>query len=535
MSIRLTASGLSLKTPDHRSLVEALDLVVAREVTGLVGANGAGKSTLLRALAGKVAASQGSVTCNGRLGWLAQISADAPGSVADALGITDSLARLDRITKGRAQEDDLDLANWSLAADAEAALAKVGLDELPLAHPLNSLSGGQRARVMLASAWLGAPDILLMDEPTNNLDREGREAVHALMRDWPGGLVVARPDRALLERVDRILALEGAGWRLFGGPWSAYQADRNARRHRADLAFTRAEARLRAVNRSRQAAEARLARRARSGKAMRRDGSQPKMLLNAMKAQSEATGARLSGEAARRAEDAQASRDTAEAARTHGPKLNVKAPSTETPQGRVMLDFETVSFAYDATPVIDGLSFVLQGGERIALEGPNGSGKTTVLRLAEGLVSPTAGEIRRGGGRLARLDQMVSDLDPALSAVEALRARYPDLSVNDAHAALAQFDLRGKASEKPLSVLSGGERLRVGLAGVLSGEPPAILIMDEPTNHLDLDAIEALEAALQAYQGTLIAVSHDEAFLKAIGIDRRIRLEPPRSQNADRG
>ncbi len=526
MSIRLTASGLSLKTPDHYSLIETLDLVVEREVTGLVGANGAGKSTLLRALAGQVAASQGSVTCNGRLGWLAQMSADTPGGVVDALGIADELARLDRITTGRAHKHDLDLANWSLPADAEAALAKVGLDDLPLDRPLTTLSGGQRARVMLASAWISAPNILLMDEPTNNLDHEGREAVYALMRDWPGGLVVASHDRALLERVDRILALENTGWRLFGGNWSAYAADRDARRDRAEAAYNRAEVQLRAVYRSREQAEARLARRARSGKAMRQDGSQPKMLLDAMKAKSEATGARLSGEAARRAEAAQATRDTADAARTRRPKLNVKAPSVEAPQGRVMLAFEGVSFAYGAAPVIDGLSFVVHGGERIALEGPNGCGKTTVLRLAEGRLSATTGEIRRGRGRLARLDQMVSDLDPALSAVEALRARYSDLTANDAHAALAQFDLRGEASEKPASVLSGGERLRVGLAGVLGGEPPAVLILDEPTNHLDLDAIEALESALQVFQGTLIAVSHDEGFLEAMGIDRRIRLEP---------
>lgn len=526
MSIRLTASGLSLITPARRILVENLDLVVAREATGLVGANGAGKSTLLRALAGQVLASQGSVTRNGRLGWLAQISANGPGSVADALGIADELTRLERITAGETQDSDFDLANWCLPADAEAALAKVGLHDLALTHPVDSLSGGQRARVMLASAWLSAPDILLMDEPTNNLDCEGREAVHALMRDWPGGLVVASHDRALLERVDRILALESTGWRLFGGTWSAYEADRDARRERAETTYNRAEAQLIALNRSREEAMARLTRRARSGKAMRQDGSQPKMLLNAMKAKSEATGARLSGETARRSKAAQAARDTADAARPRSPKLNVKAPSSQTPRGRVMLAFESVSFAYDATPVIDGLSFILDGGERIALEGPNGSGKTTVLRLAEGLVSPTAGEIRRGGGRLARLDQMVSDLDPALSAVEALRARYPELSLNDAHAALAQFDLRGKASEKPVSVLSGGERLRAGLAGVLGGEPPALLILDEPTNHLDLDAIEALESAVNAYQGTLIAVSHDEAFLKAIGIDWRIRLEP---------
>jgi len=528
MSMRLTASGLTILSPDNRVLVEGLELAISREVTGLVGANGAGKSSLLRTLAGRAPPAKGAVSSHARIGWLAQLSADAPGCVADALSIDEGLARLDRICAGEAREGDLDQADWMLPGEAEAALARVGLAGLALTTPLKALSGGERARVTLAAAWLSAPDILLMDEPTNNLDRAGREAVYALLRDWPGGIVAASHDRALLERVDRILALESTGWRLFGGPWSAYEADRDARRRRAEAEFDRAEARLREVNRAREEAEARLARRARAGKSLRRDGSNAKSLLDAMKSRSEATTSRISGEAARRSQAAKAALDAAADKRMRGPKLSVKAPAADTPQGRRMLGFEEVSFGYGEKRVIKALSFEIFGGERVSLEGPNGSGKTTVLKLAGGLLQPDSGSIRRGRGRMACLDQMVSDLATDLAAVEALRARYPGLSAHDAHAALAQFEIRGAASEKPVSVLSGGERLRVGLAGALGGEPPELLLLDEPTNHLDLDAIKALETALQAYSGTLLAVSHDDAFLDAIGVERRISLGPPR-------
>jgi ATPase subunit of ABC transporter with duplicated ATPase domains len=496
------------------------------EVTGLVGANGTGKSTLLRALAGQIRPSAGVVTTDAHLALLSQISRDQPGYVADGIGVADGLARLERITGGRGDSEDLDKADWQLPARIDAALARVGLAGLSPTLALSTLSGGQRAKVQLAAAWLTRPDILLLDEPTNNLDQDGRRAVHELMRDWPGALVVASHDRSLLEQVDRILALEGDQWRLFGGCWSDYVADRDARRQSAEAAFERADARVRQVQRARAEAEARLVRRARTGKALRQSGSNAKSLLDNMKSRSEATAARLSSQAERRLQNADEVRQAAQARRHAAAKLSVKATPADAPKGRVALGFEQVSFGYGPRKVLSNLNFTLLGGERCALRGPNGSGKTSVMGLAEGRLKPGSGQIRRGAGRVARLDQMVGDLDEDLDAVEALKARYKTLCDNDARAALAQFDLRGARVERPLVALSGGERLRVGLAGALGGEPPALLLLDEPTNHLDLEALEALEAALKDYRGTLLAVSHDEAFLAAIELDRELVLEP---------
>ena len=526
MSMRLTATGLSLHTPDHRLLWDQLDLSLGSEVVGVVGPNGSGKSSLLHVLAGARLPTTGQVTCDGHRLLLEQVGQDIDGCVADGLGIAEDLDRLTRITDGLADEPDFDLARWSLPADADAALARIGLSGLALDRPLNRLSGGQRARVVLASAWLERPQYLLMDEPTNNLDAEGRDAVYAMLADWPGGILVASHDRALLERVDRILALEQGGWSLFGGNGSEYLAEKAAREERAELAFERAEADLKAIRRAEAEAEARLARRARTGKTLRRDGSNAKSLLDAMKSRSEATASRISGETARRSDAAESAVKEADLARANRPKLNVKVPGATAHQGRTELAFEGVSFGYGTDRIVEGLSFALSGGDRVALTGPNGSGKTTVLKLAERKLDPQAGRIVRSSGRVARLDQMVSDLSTELTAVEALRHRYPALTVNAAYAALAQFDLRAKAAEKPVSVLSGGERLRVGLAGALGGEPPSLLLLDEPTNHLDLDALAALEAALRDYSGTVLAVSHDAEFLKQIGIERQISLQP---------
>jgi ATPase subunit of ABC transporter with duplicated ATPase domains len=171
------------------------------------------------------------------------------------------------------------------------------------------------------------------------------------------------------------------------------------------------------------------------------------------------------------------------------------------------------------------LSFAVRGPERIAIRGANGSGKSTLLRLIAGDLTPSAGTIHRPTDRIAVLDQHVGLLDPATSILDNLRRLNPDLSDNDAHAALAQFAFRNKAALQIAATLSGGERLRAGLACVFARpEPPLLLLLDEPTNHLDLAAIEELENALKDFDGALIAVSHDRTFLQAIGIEREIAL-----------
>lgn len=524
MSTLVSASSVTLRTPDDRVLLEDFSHTFTAETLGLVGPNGAGKSTLLKALAGDATPARGSIQAFVAVKRLAQLGAEASGDIAAGLGIGEAIARLERITAGTGAASDLDSADWTLPARAEAALARFGLAGIALDRRLDSLSGGQRARVLLASAWLAPCDLLLMDEPTNNLDAEGRSAVHHVLREWPGGIVVATHDRELLNQVDRILALEPPRWSVFGGAWSAYVAERDAARVRAERAFGRAEAALKSAQRASAEAQARRARRARAGKAQRADGSQPKVLLDGMKARSEATAARLSRIAESRAAEAAARLETADAARSLKARLNVKACSDDAAAARIMVRFDNVSFAYGARAVLSDFSFRLGGRDRLAIEGPNGSGKSTILKLAEGRLKPAKGVVQRGPGRIARLDQAVGDLDPDLSLVDALRANDPTLTLNDAYAALAQFDIRNRDADKAVRVLSGGERLRAGLASVLGGAPPALLLLDEPTNHLDLDAIEALERALQHYEGAFIAVSHDLAFLDAIGVERPLSL-----------
>jgi ATPase subunit of ABC transporter with duplicated ATPase domains len=516
--------SISLSTPDGRPLFDRLTLALGRERTGLVGRNGCGKSTLLRLISGETEPAKGTVHRSGSIGVLAQ-HIDERLNVAEALGVAGALARLQRLERGEGSLDDADDADWTLEGRIAAALAATNLPALPLHRPIASLSGGERTRVALARLLIEAPDLLLLDEPTNNLDADGRKAVAELLAQWQGGAIVASHDRELLERVDRIVELTPVGVTVFGGAWSAFAEARDAARARAESDLERAADALRNAERSIQNARERKARRDKAGRAYRASGSQDKMLMDAQKQRAENSGAREGRIAERLIEDRSEALTEARARVEILNPLTIELPKTGLPRGRRLVSFSDVVMAHGERRLFGPLSSDISGPERIAVSGANGSGKTTLLRLIAGDLAPVAGEVRRETDRIAVLDQHVGLLDPAMSILDNMRRQNPDLTDNAAHAALARFAFRNRAALQFAGTLSGGERLRAGMACVFARpEPPWLLILDEPTNHLDLASIEELEQALQAFDGALVVVSHDQVFLRNIGIGREIAL-----------
>jgi ATPase subunit of ABC transporter with duplicated ATPase domains len=522
----VTLDGLSYVTPDGKSLFDNLTLAFGAERTGLVGRNGVGKSSLIRLILGELAPAAGGVSVRGRVGVLRQALIPPEGaSVADLLGVAEVLARLRRIEAGEGDEHDLAEADWTLEARLDTALADVELAGLPLERPAASLSGGQVTRATLAGLIAAEPDLLILDEPTNNLDAAARGLVAEVLGRWRGGAIVVSHDRALLRRMDRMIELSGLGAQVFGGNYDLYvelkaEAEAAAARGLAD-----AEKAAARVAREVQVAAERKARKDAAGKRARARNDAPKILLDAQAERAQASGGRERRLAERLKADAAEALASAESGVERVRRLAFELPSSGLAVGKTVLVMEDVSFAWPGhPPLIAGRSLRIVGPERVAVSGPNGSGKTTVVRLAAGELAPTAGRIARGAAT-AFLDQQTALLGDDKSLVAAFRRLNPAASDNAARAALARFLFRNIAAEKPVRALSGGERLRAALACVLAGDrPPQLLILDEPTNHLDLDSIAAVEAALAGYDGALLVVSHDRDFLEAVGIGREVRL-----------
>lgn len=526
MPVSITLSGLSYSTPDGRSLFENLNLSFSAERTGLVGRNGVGKSTLLRLIACELSPRTGRVTLGGRLAVLRQIVAPPPDmTVADLFGVRHGLALLDRAEAGEASLSELSEADWTLPSRLEESLARLNSGARP-DTPLAALSGGEMTRVALAALTFDQPDMLLLDEPTNNLDRDGRRAVRDLLAAWRGGAVVISHDRELLESMDAIVELTSLGASRYGGGWSAYRE-----RKAIELAAVRhdlddAERRLADERQAAQAQAEKQARRAGAGVRKAARGDMPKIVAGGLERKAEETRAADARLAERRLADATSAADEVRGKLEILVPFSVRLPSSGLAAGRLVLRLDRVSVGYDDRLLVRDLSLEVRGPERIAITGPNGSGKTTLLRAITGDLPAISGAIDRRVG-FAFLDQRVSLLDEAATIHDNYRRLDPGASEEACRASLARFRFRADAALRAVGSLSGGERLRAGLACVLGrARPPQLVILDEPTNHLDVESIETVEAGLRAYDGALLVVSHDEAFLDAVGIERCVELVP---------
>jgi len=527
----ITLDSVTQLSPDGRVLFENLTLAFGRERTGLVGRNGVGKTTLVALILGEAQPAAGVVSVSGRVAALRQALAPPPGAtLADLLGVAGEVARLARLEAGEGRSGDLEAADWDLPQRTFAALDEMGLAEMTLDRDAASLSGGEATRAALAALLIAQPDFIVMDEPTNNLDADGRAAVAVMLERWRGGALVVSHDRALLRRMDRIVELTSLGAAVYGGGYDLYATRKAEAEAAAERDLAAAEQTLARTDRGIQRTRERQARRDAAGQRARAKGDAPKILLNAQRQRAEETGARQSRLAERLRIEAEQDLAEAQARIERVRRLAFELPPSGLPEGRQVLSFEGVGFAWpneggpDGMPVLDGVTFRLVGPERVAVTGPNGAGKTTLIRLATGALAPTAGVVRRPVPAVL-LDQRAALLEDDETLLENFRRLNPAADDNAAHAALARFVFRNVTALKPASALSGGERLRAALAcALMAAQPPQLIILDEPTNHLDLDSIAAIEAALSAYDGALLVVSHDSDFLAAIRTERELSL-----------
>ncbi|MGA1838251.1 ABC-F family ATP-binding cassette domain-containing protein [Herbiconiux sp. 11R-BC] len=544
MTATLVAKGLA-GGHDHRTLFSELDLVVAPgDVVGVVGANGAGKSTLLRILAGIDAPQEGSVSlapADAFIGWLPQEHERVPGEtvaeyVGRRTGTAAATAEMDAAAAGLAgteprasgAPDPADvyssaLERWlaSGAADLEdrlpVVLAELGL-ALDAGALMTSLSGGQTARVGLAALLLSRFDIVLLDEPTNDLDLDGLARLEAFIRGLRGGVVLVSHDREFLATaVTKVLELDLAQHsnRVYGGGYDAYLEEREtAKRHAREEYDEFADKKADLVARARTQREW-------SSQGVR----------NAMKKAPD-------NDKIRRKASAESSEKQAQKVRQMESRI-ARLDEVEEPRKEWRLQF-TIGSAPRSSSVVSTLSgaVVRQGaftlgpvslqvdaGDRVGITGPNGAGKSTLLRLLLGRTTPDDGLASLGASvAIGEIDQARAVLAGTESLATAFEAQVPDWPIAEVRTLLAKFGLKADHVNRPVDELSPGERTRAGLA-LLQARGVNLLVLDEPTNHLDLVAIEQLEEALESYTGTLLLVTHDRRMLDTVRLNRHWRVE----------
>ena len=482
------------------------------EKVGLVGPNGSGKTTLFRMIVGEEAPDEGDVSVPRKLsiGYFQQDVGEMSGrSVLDetiagsgragtlhheleelnhAMGDPARAGDMNKILArfGEVQEEYEHLGGYALEAQAREVLHGLGFEDDRIDGDVGNLSGGWKMRVAMARVLLGRPDILLMDEPTNHLDIESIIWLEEFLKTLPGALLMTSHDREFMNRiVTRIAEIDGGEITSYSGNYDFYERERAIRETNREAAYARQQAMLAKEQRfiDRFAAHA----------------------AKAAQVQSRV-------KALEKIEKVELPK------RRRVVKFDFRTPPRS---GDQVATLEGVTKRYGKRTVHDGVNLTIRRGERWCVMGKNGAGKSTLLKMIAGATQPDAGEVKLGAslkmGYFAQ--QSLELLDPELTIEEQLQKDFPLESIGALRGLAGAFQFSGDDIDKRIRMLSGGEKTRLVMARMLLN-PPNFLVLDEPTNHLDLETKEMLLGALRDFEGTMVFVSHDRAFLR--GLSNRV-------------
>ena len=502
--------------------VDASFQINAGEKIGLVGPNGAGKSTIFRLITGQESPDEGTVERPRRLslGYFDQNVGDLRGrsvlsetiaGAGEVATLGDELKLLeermadpdyaDQIDElvgryGEVQSRYQELGGYDVEARAQTILAGLGLEPGQVTADVGFLSGGWKMRVALAKILLLRPDVLLLDEPTNYLDIESILWLEGFLRAYAGAVLMTSHDRDVLNRVvTKIVEIDGGQVRTYTGNYDFYEQARALEAARREAEYERQQAmlakELRFIDRFRAQAAKAAQVQSRIKKLDKIDKIEPPR-------------------------------------RIVEKEFDFRRPPRS---GDDVVKIAGLRKAYGERVLYRGFDLIVRRGERWAIMGENGTGKTTLLKMIAGALQPDGGDVAIGAsvtvGYCAQ--HQLEQLDASRTVVEELQAHAPTTGLGVLRNLAGAFGFHGDDVDKPIRVLSGGERVRVALAKILF-DAPNLLILDEPTNHLDLVTKRALTKALATYEGTLLFVSHDRAFLRAIAsrvLELSGNAEPP--------
>ncbi len=512
----ITFAGVTKQYGPQVLFIDASLRIDPGEKIGLVGPNGAGKTTVFRLILGEESADEGAIERPKRLtvgcfrqdvgdwkgrtalaetvsaaGEVAELGQELAGLEARLEGVDapDFDAVLERY--GEVQQRFTELGGYDLEARAAAILAGLGLTNEQVGQDIGHLSGGWKMRVALAKILLQRPDVMLLDEPTNYLDLESILWLEAFLRDYPGAVVMTCHDRDVLNRVvTRILEIDGGQIRSWSGDYDFYERERAIAETRLAAEYEKQQAML-----------------AKELRFIERFRAQP----------SKASQVQSRAKKVDKIERVEPPRRIVER------KFEFRACARA---GDEVVKVRSLKKAYGPKVIYGGFDLLVRRGERWAVMGENGAGKSTLLKMIAGATPPDSGSVDLGANVAMawfaqhQMEQLTSDR----TILEELMAFAPVANLGTLRNLAGAFGFSGDDVDKPIYVLSGGEKSRLALAKIFYSAPN-LMVLDEPTNHLDLATKRALVKALGSYEGTLVFVSHDRAFLRGLA-NRVIELSP---------
>jgi len=527
----LILQNLSYTHPSKDVLFSDVSLTIQQhDKLAIVGNNGVGKSTLLKLIAGQLTPSHGCIIADAPAYYVPQHFGQYDHlTIAQALQVEDKLQALYNIINGDVSEQQLTILNddWTIEERCHEALQHWQLQAFDLHLPMSNLSGGQKTKVFLAGIYIHQPQLILMDEPSNHLDVAAREALYHFIQHTNATLVIVSHDRKLLNMIDTIAELSSNGITTYGGNYEFYMSQKEAAAQALqDDVRSKEKALRKAKEKERETIERQQKLDARGKKKQEKAGL-PTISMNTFRNNAEKSTAKTKGvheeKIAGIAQELQALR----AILPDIDQMQFGFDNAALHKGKILFTATAVNYRYQQHWLwMQPLTLQITSGERIALKGNNGSGKTTLIQIILGRLTPQTGQVQHAINNAVYIDQEYTLINNLLSVYQqAQQYNNSGLQEHEIKSRLNRFLFTQHHWDKPCSVLSGGEKMRLMLCCLnISHQSPDMIILDEPTNNLDIQNIAILTSAINSYEGTLIVVSHDEVFLKEVRIGREVQL-----------
>ncbi len=517
--------------PNKNLLFDSISLSLNTcEKVALIGKNGSGKSSLLKIITGHLKASEGELLIQVEPYYVPQIYGQFNHfTIAQALGVDKKIEALTAILKGDLSELNYTILtdDWTIEERCMMALKEWKLDDLNLNQKLESLSGGQKTKVFLAGMTIHQSKFILLDEPSNHLDIEGRELLYQFIKNTSATLLIVSHDRKLLNLLEKVLELNSEGIEVYGGNYDFYLEQKEIRRNALESNLFHQEKELRKAKEKERESLERKQKLDNRGKAKHEKAGVARIMLNTLKNKAENSSSKLKEVHSERIAGINKDLYELRAQLPENDKMKVNFHQSSIHKGKILVEAKKLNIKFSEEFLWShDLDFHIRSAERIVLTGLNGSGKTSLIHIITNKLKPSKGSLQLVNFSKIYIDQDYSILNNKLSVYD--QAQYFNDSAlleHEVKIRLHRFLFDKNEWDESVNVLSGGEKMRLTLCCLsLSKQAPDLIILDEPTNNLDIQNVGILTRAIKEYEGTLIVVSHDEVFLNEIKIDRSIEL-----------